>query len=76
MNVMGSILLRLFLTGIALFVLLLPMEFFWVVQHLLAPEGFWQNLVLYGIGFYFLAAIQFILGIVLLVALFMIWFSE
>jgi hypothetical protein len=70
---MGSFLGRLFLTVLAMVVLLCPLEFFWVVQHLLAPEGFWQNLVLYGIGFYVMAGLQFVLGVILLVVLYSIW---
>jgi len=37
-----------------------PTWFFLIVRYLMSPEGFWQNLVLFGVAGWFLGGIQFI----------------
>lgn len=52
---------------------LIPLWLILLVRWLLEPEGFWQKLVLYGLGFYFLGFIQLVLLIVLLALLVVLW---
>ena len=58
---------------IASVVAFIPLWLILLGRWLLEPEGFWQKLVLYGLGFYFLGFIQFILAIVLIGVLVAIW---
>jgi len=53
----------------------IPAWIFLAVKHAVNPVGFWQNVALYGLGFYFLCAWQvvFLIGaIVVIVAIWMI----
>lgn len=45
---------------------LIPLWIWLAVRWLLAPEGFWQNFVLFGVGLWLLGAIQ--------LSLFVLWF--
>lgn len=56
-------LLKLILTAVSLAVALTPLWLFTAAKFLLAPQGFWQNFLLLGIGFYFLGALQLFLMI-------------
>lgn len=64
---------RWFLTVIITIVVLIPTWIFLLAKSLLNPEGFWQTLVMYGLGFYLLAGIQFILLIVGFFLVCMVW---
>lgn len=50
-----------------------PTWFWLLVKSLMEPEGFWQNLVVYGVGFYFLGGIQLVLLIGLIAFSIIIW---
>lgn len=63
-------LLSALLTGICLG----PVWLFLFVQHMAEPNGFWQNLAIYGIGFFFLTGAQILLAAILLGCLYCIWF--
>jgi len=65
--------LNLVLSIISLAVALVPVWFFMLIKYLLAPQGFWQNLVLYGLGFWFLAAFQIFFLIFWIIVLICIW---
>lgn len=42
----------------------IPLWLFLLTKHMLNPVGFWQNLVMYGLGFYLLVGIQLLLFVV------------
>ena len=44
-----------------LVVTLIPTWLFLLIRHFTDPNGFWQNLVLVGLGMWFLGGIQIIL---------------
>ncbi len=69
MNTLGKILWSL----VVLVVGLVPVWIYLIVRLLLTPNGFWQELVLVGLGVWVLGSIQVILFIVLLILLFAIW---
>lgn len=50
--------IRFLLSLIVILVGLIPFWFFLGVKWLLGPEGFWQRLIAYGIGFWLLGTIQ------------------
>ena len=52
---------------------LLPFWLYLLIKLIFAPEGFWQNIFLVGIGVYFLGAIQLALLAILAALLFAIW---
>lgn len=54
---------------------LIPLWVYVLAQHLLKPQGFWQNFVLFGVGVYILGALQLVLFIVWLVFVFSLWLS-
>ncbi|KKQ39800.1 MAG: hypothetical protein US56_C0012G0003 [Candidatus Moranbacteria bacterium GW2011_GWF2_37_7] len=57
-----------FLWTVGLLILaLIPTWFFLGFRSLLAPSGFFQNLFVFGLGFYFLGVIQLILLIIWLI---------
>lgn len=60
--------LKLLMSFVSLVVALGPTWLFLLVKWLLAPEGFWQNLVVYGLGLWFLAFFQIIFIV------FWVWF--
>jgi hypothetical protein len=50
-----------FFSILMIFILMfVPTEFFLIIKYILEPVGFWQNLILYGIGVYFLFTIQIV----------------
>lgn len=51
---------------IAWVVCFLPTWIFLGIRYLAAPEGFWQNIVLFGLGVWFLGGLQ-ILGFIVAV---------
>lgn len=51
----------------------IPVWLYLIASNLLNPEGFWQNLVVLGIGLYVLGGFQILFGIGLLVWLWAIW---
>ena len=59
--------------GIIVILTLIPAWIFLLLKYLLNPEGFWQNLVTYGLGLFFLGSLQIvfiIFGIGLLFSLY------
>ena len=59
---------------IALAVALIPFWIWLICRALLAPQGFWQNLVVFGLGAWLLGGLQIFLLIVFLWFLFtVIW---
>ena len=59
--------------GIIVILTLIPVWIFLLLKYLLNPEGFWQNLVTYGLGLFFLGSLQIvfiIFGIGLLFSLY------
>ena len=65
----AKLLVEIILTVIAF----LPTAFFLFVKAVLVPNGFWQSVVVYGFGMYFLGAIQIILFIAWVGISFSIW---
>lgn len=61
------------LTVLATVVCYIPLWIFLLFRLLLQPEGFWQKLVLFGMGFWILGGIQLILIIIWAIVLFAIW---
>ncbi len=55
---------KLFLQIVSTVVAFLPTIIFFIVKAVVAPNGFWQSIVVYGLGFYVLGGIQFVLFIV------------
>lgn len=65
---------KIFASLIALLVALIPFWIWLICRAALSPEGFWQNLVVFGLGAWFLGGIQIILLIILLWFLFaVVW---
>ncbi|MBI4992323.1 MAG: hypothetical protein HZB99_03825 [Candidatus Harrisonbacteria bacterium] len=58
---MKETLLKIVVTVFSLAIALTPCWLYLAVKFLLAPEGFWQNLLLLGVGAYFLGFIQLML---------------
>jgi hypothetical protein len=48
-------------------VALIPFWFWLLCYAVLSPDGFWQKLVVYGVGLYFLGVIQFVLLVIFIV---------
>lgn len=72
---MNKVISSLLLSGIALFFCLFPTWIWLTAWYFSAPDGFWQKMLLVGIGLWFLGGLQFILAIVLAAALLLIWSS-
>ena len=64
---------KVFLSGGAVLVAGIPLWIYLLADAVLKPAGFWQNLVLAGIGLWFLGAIQLFLLVGLVLALVVIW---
>lgn len=64
---------KLFLTVAGIALAGIPVWLYLTASSLLNPEGFWQKLVVMGVGLYVLGGIQFFLGIALLVWLWTVW---
>jgi hypothetical protein len=52
-----------------------PLWMYLLAKSALHPDGFWQNLILVGVGVYLLGFIQIILGVTLIAVLIAIWAS-
>ena len=48
-------------------VALIPLWFWLLCYAVLSPDGFWQKLVVYGVGLYYLGVIQFVLLVIFIV---------
>lgn len=64
---------RLMLSAVCIVLALVPTWFFLVARSLLSPEGFWQEVFVFGVGLYFLGGLQIFLAIALLFVLAAIW---
>ncbi len=53
--------------------MLIPSWIFLLAKYLLAPQGFWQNLVLYGLGIYILGGFQVMFFLVWAFLMFSMW---
>lgn len=60
-------LVKVFLSLLAFVFCFIPTWIYLLVDALFEPNGFWQNIVLFGIGLYFLGALQLILFILFIV---------
>lgn len=58
-----TMIFRLFAFAVLWLVCLIPTWIFLLARYLLHPEGFWQNLLVYGLGFYVLGGFQVVLFI-------------
>lgn len=52
---------------------LMPTWIFILVKTLLSPDGFWQKFAVYGLGVYFLGALQIVFLVLVLTAIFEIY---
>lgn len=64
---------NIFFTIVGILIAGIPTELLVLLHYLVEPQGFWQNIFLFGFGFYFLGGIQIGLFIGLLVWLCVIW---
>jgi hypothetical protein len=64
---------RLGFTLLGIVVAFIPAWLYLLARVAFSPQGFWQNIVLFGFGVWILGAIQFILVIVLVFVLVAIW---
>lgn len=69
MNTLGKILWSLVVLAIGLVLVWIYLA----VRLLLTPNGFWQELVLVGLGVWVLGFVQLIFGFVALLLIFSIW---
>lgn len=51
----------------------MPTIIYFLARLLFQPRGFWQELVLFGVGFYLLAGVQFLAWFVAAMLLFALW---
>ena len=61
---MFTVLIKLFLILGLWIVAFIPLELFLAVRYFLEPNGFWQNLIILGLGAYVLGAMQVVFIIV------------
>lgn len=66
-------LIRLGLSLLSTVLCFLPLEIWLVLNNWIQPTGFWQKALLIGAGLWIGGAIQFVLVIVWIAALFFIW---
>lgn len=64
---------QIFLTVAGFVIASLPTIFYLLLKYLLAPQGFWQNLILAGLGLYCFGFVQVCLAIVFIWWLFIVW---
>jgi hypothetical protein len=64
-----KILIKTSLSLLVLILCLIPTWIYLLADTLFEPNGFWQNLVLFGIGLYFLGALQLVLFFLFIVLL-------
>jgi hypothetical protein len=74
-NVVNKVLGQFWISSIAIFLCLIPTWIWLVAWYVTTPDGFWQKMLLVGIGLWLLGAIQFFLIIALAAALLLIWFD-
>ncbi len=63
---MISAVLKTFLILVGFLIAGIPTWIFLLIKNSLNPTGFWQNLVAYGLGAYFLWGVQLVLAILFL----------
>ena len=51
----------------------LPLDFYLLLKYSLEPQGFLQNLLVVGIGVYFLGSVQVLLLFLLVIGLVALW---
>ncbi|MDO8560790.1 MAG: hypothetical protein Q7R91_01075 [bacterium] len=69
----GNALVKILLSVISLAIALVPVWFYLLIRYLFSPEGYWQNLILFGLFTWFLGFLQMVLLILWIVALGVIW---
>ena len=73
MEAIKEIFVKIYFSIIVIIIGLIPLWIFLLIQNLLSPEGFWQNIFVYGVGLYFLGAFQFLLLFFLIICILKIW---
>lgn len=68
--------IRLFFSTITTFFAGIPLWIFLLANHFLSPEGFWQKIVLTGIGLWIGGSIQLFLIVVWAMLMIGIWAGE
>ena len=58
---------------VAFVVCFIPVWVYLLARLVFSPTGFWQNLVLFGLGIWILGGIQFLLFIGFIIWMFSIW---
>lgn len=66
-------LMKLLLSLVAVLVAISPTLFMFLIASYLEPNGFWQKMFLFGVGFYFIGSLQIVMLILLIGASVMIW---
>lgn len=66
-------LVKLTVSLIATVIALIPVWIYLLAKWVFAPEGFWQNFFLSGVGVWLLGSVQVILLVILLIVFFAIW---
>lgn len=64
--------LKVCLSFVIVTIALLPTWFWLFLKNALNPEGFWQNFMIYGLGIYFLGALQ--IGLLVIAVFAIIYF--
>ena len=54
----------------------IPTWMFLIAKHSLHPQGFWQNIAVYGLGFYFLCGLQFFFLIFAIILIVIVWMAS
>ena len=67
---------KLFWTLITFAFALTPFWLYLLAKSFFAPDGFWQNLLLLGLGFYFLGSIQLLLFLIAVAFVISMWLSR
>lgn len=72
---MSGFLSRLLLSFLSLLLCLAPFWIYLMARCLFDPHGFWQNVFLVGVGFYFLGGVQIILLLAFVALMAGIWWA-
>ena len=64
---------KLILSLVSFVLCFIPTWLYLLVKWILSPEGFWQNIILFGVGVWILGSIQVILFIIFIYLLIRIW---
>jgi len=56
--------------------MLIPTEAYCLARFILSPEGFWQEVILLGIGVWVLGILQVLFVVVFAVVLYTIWYWD